>query len=245
MFKLLDEFEFKRLSIPKDAKATDFAKATGLFTFDKTKDSGEAQYFLCSEDDNKVSIVSHDGKLDSLYKHTKWYAGVRPVMDFDTITLIFPELALFPKFNYGYYPSNRIETDERIPTGIFMKLPVPGDGICKGYSVIECEVYEGDNKKYIEYPMKKMLTTIDNRTIIENQIFKYELKPITWLYDSKLQIAVTDKVLYGGIAYSLNGNNEIYDSLKLFEDSVYDTLDIYDYDIAKSNKKVKKKTKKY
>lgn len=211
----------KGIAYKLNGEATDYLKLLGGSTYGS--DVGNDVYgdYWIDGYNSYTSSLSH---LYNVYNHsTSSSIGTRPVISFTAIKDKAKKIDDFPveRYQFGEYPqtvidkrmqqklenlyvSNGIQTTNKFYT----ISPYMDDGIVSFYSLNE---YEVDGKKYVRVPYleQKRMRGIKPEMIKYLPSYWVEVEPITWLVDQELDIALSEKVLFSGVAFS---DRKLYES---------------------------------
>lgn len=232
------------------ACTTDYATASGLFTFTNDDNVIAAKYWL--EDTfelnyNKAFVIDENGNIDLMTKNDKYFVGIRVCVPYTEIkNNVTDEIVLKKDLSvgdYGMYPKTiaNIENKNLNDTNISFDLPIHAGGNLSKYKTINSKIYELDNEYYLNYPMQHNMYKMPNgKQYFENQNIIFKLEKIRWWIDKIDDIAISQDILIGGIPYSskLNHNFDEY-----YESDINEVLNIFSNNVDKSLKLEKKLVK--
>ncbi len=211
------------------AKATEFAKTTGVFVDDEG--------YLMTSYNGYVRAVYSNGKLNSSTTVRRGI-GIRPVLEFSSIDEIFKyggEILDNNKLKFGVYAHSfaleyieQIKWSDRLDSGVLE--------VYDGYT-LDGANYNDYNSKFnptrvatYEYNGKRVTrikanSSFDGKPFMlsNGQSYKdgdyvwFEVKDVMWDFDKERLIAVYEDVTLGGLQFSNVKNNYYYDDEYFYE----------------------------
>jgi len=245
-------------SVDTSADITDFAIASGTFSFENKDNLDTGMYWLDNAvlNEDKAYVVDINGKVDTLCKREKSVAGVRVAVKYSNIkdyclsetelddNLCIVEYGSYPKdivteFTYSEFLKLR-NNGKLKDTGRICHLPRQNAGIFSRFGVVQKNVLEYKGMEFVEYNMEHKMCTMNDKTYYKGYPMLFKVEPINWLVDKEKDVAVTEDVIVGGIPFSSSTDvysncEDINEYLRFFENSIID----------RRENKAKRKSKTY
>lgn len=203
-----------------NGEVTDYASLLGVSTYGS--DLVEEKYGVCLINGYN-SYTKNLNFRNVFHSPTASSFGVRPTIAFSTIkdkaVQISDESSDTLKYKYGEYPQTIVDKEMQNKLNKLFwnnKLSktnryysfVPHRS--KSFDLYSLQEYEVDGKKYVRVPyMEKGILRGDLDMIDYSTSYWVEVEPIVWLVDKKLNLAMSEKVLFSGVPFN---DEKLYDS---------------------------------
>ncbi|MBR1413623.1 MAG: hypothetical protein IJ574_03025 [Bacilli bacterium] len=249
------------------ANVTDYAIINGIFVGDYYTDiirsnlANRTGYYITKfeENDEHNHVVIIDGS-GLAHTHDYRFAGVRPIIHYDTLEELTNELIIendIKYINYGQYPMNVVNSKQQnILESLFQneELTISKDVISQNVSLNYDDfipgykiVYELDGKKYIRCHINKDLIYGKDGVILSDGNF-YPVDSYAWINIEKIKWYVNERhktLLSENVLFSARGYHEPLSYEQGLEDNGIDYfLNNSFKEEINSNSKVKKLTRK-
>ena len=207
-------------------KVTDFSillGGSGTYNV-KTKNLNYGSYWTKSTyDNNIIEIINNDG-LQSTAINKARCVDIRPIIDYSLIKNNFCNKEFYEKdvkeIYYGEYPQSIVNKDfsESLELAYTMDVLEKTGKIYTTDSVYfsDTEIpfqkkehleYKYNGKKYIRFVAQDSYlfkNLSDGREVKKEEVYWINVEPIAWVIDEKTNIAITKKLLIGGLQYNYN-----------------------------------------
>lgn len=246
--KQLDSMTLFNKYISKTACPTSFAIATGLIDFTNKDNMVCASYFVNDSIEiapNLIMKVTDLGTYSYASKIDKYIVGIRPGisssnLDFNLILggmTVNKDLSVI---EYGYYPKSLLKKPLfKEDTGVKIKLPIPDKALSKS-EYREFIVYRNPNTNdyFIEYPIYRMCTRIENEIFNYGESTTFKIEPVRFWVDNNSGLCITQDIIQGGVSYKMFNDFEYtYDDYE--ESDLCEALTIMEENMSILNKVVK------
>lgn len=236
-------------TVDTSADITDFAIASGTFSFENKDNLDTGMYWLDDAvlNEGKAYIVDINGGIDTLSKQEKSVAGVRVAVKYSDIkdsclseTELDDDLCIV---QYGSYPKDFVteftyseflklcKNEKLKETGRMCYLPRQNDGAFSRFGVVQKPVLEYNGMEFVEYNMEHLMCNMNGSRYYKGSPMLFKVEPINWLVDKERDVAVTQGVIIGGIPFSSSTDiysrcEDINEYLRFFENSIINTYEV-------------------
>lgn len=241
-FSLFDYFN-------KIACITDFAIASGTFSYENSDNLRAAKYWINETWElnyNYAYIIDEEGRFKLFDKFDKHVSGLRISGKYSDMKnyitgqmnvnedLSVGEIGYFPTkvFNKPYNPRKLVNT------GIIFQLPVLERGMFNTFDLSNTPIYEYNGNYILQYENQKTFSTLsDGQTYNYKEDIIFELEPIRIWIDKVHDLFLSQDIIMSGIAFKSEfgaseyddyTESDIYRALSIFENNIDKSMNLYD-----------------